>query len=89
MHCNHGEHSCRNIIEHDSGAFREFLQLPHRRRFEDVEPSEKYKTREKSLPRERDGDQSDELSGDLVDDDELRVFSSRGAGYASGRWDAD
>src|SRR5713101_5396269 len=29
-------HSCRDIIQHNSPTFRDFLQLPSRRRFNDV-----------------------------------------------------
>ena len=74
MHPNESENSGRNIIEDDSGAIWKFLQLPHRRRLDDIEGSEKYKTREKSFPRQRDSDQGDQLTGDFVDDDELGIF---------------
>ena len=77
---------CCDVIEHDPGSFREPFQLAHRRGLDDVEGSEKYKTREESFPCEGGGDQSDELSGDFVDDDELRIFGSGGAGdLGSGR----
>src|ERR1035438_5678332 len=89
MHDNAGEDSCRHIVEHDSGAFWKSLQSPHRRGLDDIEGSKKYKTREESFPREGDGDQSDELPGDLVDYDELRVFPARRPGDASGGGDAD
>jgi hypothetical protein len=89
MHHYESENSCRDIIEHDSGAFGKSLQLAHRRRLEDIERSEKYKTREKSFPCQGDGDEGDELSGDLVDYDELWVFSARGARYARGGGDSD
>jgi hypothetical protein len=89
MHRGECENSGRNIIEDDSGAFWKLLQLPHRRRLDDIECSKKYKTREQSLPRQRDGDEGDELSGDFVDDDELGIFGGRGAGYAGGGGDAD
>ncbi len=74
MHYHQGENSGRNIIEDDSGAFWKSFQLPHRRRLDDIESPKKYKTREKSFPRERDGDERDQLSGDFVDHDELRIF---------------
>ena len=89
MHPNESENSGRNIIEDDSGAFWKFLQLPHRRRLDDIEGSEKYKTREKSFPRQRDSDQGDQLTRDFVDDDELGIFGGRGAGNTSGGGDAE
>ena len=89
MHGNAGQDPCRNVIEHDSGALWKFLQLPHRRRLDDIEHSKKYKTSEKSFPREGNGDEGDELSGNLVDDDELGVFACRRLGDAGGGGDAD
>jgi len=89
MHYNEGENSCGNVIEYDSGAFWEPLQLTHRRRLDDIECSEKYKTREKSLPSERDSDERDQLPGDLVDYDELGIFPAEGPRDASGGGDAD
>ena len=49
----------------------------------------KYKTRQKSFPRQRDGDQRDELSGDLVDDDELWIFAAGCPRDAGGGGNAD
>jgi len=89
MHRREGENSCRDVIEHDSGAFWKSLQLPHRRRLDDIERSKKYKTREKSFPCERDRDQRDELSGDFVDHHKLRIFRGRGSRHARGGGDAD
>src|SRR6266496_4440170 len=89
MHNDQSKQTCRNIIEHDSGTFWKSLQLSYRRRLDDIQRSEKYKTREESLPCEGNGDQRDELSGDLVDYDELRIFSAGGARDAGGRGDAD
>ena len=89
MHHSEGKNSCCHVIEHDSGALGKFLQLSHRRRLDDVERSKKYKTGEESFPRQRDGDECDELSSDLVDHDELGVFPARGTGYAGGGGDAD
>jgi hypothetical protein len=63
--------------------------LPHRRWLDDIERSKKYKTGEESFPGKRDGDESDELSGDFVDYDELGIFPSGGPGDAGGGWDAD
>ena len=89
MHYDQGENSRRNIVEDDSRAVRKFLQLPHRRRLDDIEHSKKYKAREKSFPCEWHGDQGDQLSSDLVDHDELGIFSARCTRYARGGRDAD
>ena len=82
MHYHQSVKSGCDVIEHDSVAFGKFFQLANWRRLEDVEDSKKYKTGEKSLPRERDGDEGDQLSGNFVDDDELGIFGGRGAGDA-------
>src|ERR1700730_3439996 len=89
MHPNESENPCRNIIEYDSSAFWKSLQLPYRRRLHDIEGSEKYKTREKSLPSERDGDERDQLYGDFVDYDELSVLGGNGSSHARGARHAD
>lgn len=89
MHYHESVKSGCDVIEHDSDAFGKFFQLVNWRRLEDVEDSKKYKTGEKSFPRERDGDEGDQLSGNFVDDDELGVLSSAGAGDAGGGGDAD
>ena len=89
MHSNEGENPCRHIIEYDSGALGKSLQLPHRRGLDDIEGSEKYKTREKSFPCEGNGNQRDQLSGDLVDHDELRIFGGGRTGDAGGGGNAD
>jgi hypothetical protein len=89
MHRNERENPGCNIIEDDSGAFWKSLQLPHRRRLDDIERSKKYKTRQQSFPRQGDSNERNELSSDFVDDDELRIFGGGGTGYASGGGDAD
>jgi hypothetical protein len=89
MHSNQCENSCRDVIKHNSSAFWKSLQLPNRRWLDDIERSEKYKTREKSFPRERDGDQCDQLPGDFVDHDKLWILCGRSSCHASGSGDAD
>ena len=66
--------SGREVVEHDTGTFWKLLQLPDRRRLDDIEGSEKYKAREKSFPSERDGDDCNQLSCNFIDDYEFRVF---------------
>ena len=77
MHPNQSQDSCRHIVKHNSHSLRKLLQLPNRRRLNDIEGSEKYKTREKSFPCKRDRDQRDELSGDLINDNHLRIFAAQ------------
>jgi len=84
LHPHQGVNPCRNIIQHNARAFRQPLQLPYRGRLDDIEASKKYKARQKSFPREGDGNQRDQLSSNLVNDHELRIFQSRGAGDLSG-----
>jgi len=78
-----------DVVEHDSGAFWKFLQLSNGRWLDDIERSKKYKTSEKSFPRERDRDEGDELSGNFIDHDELRILGGGGACHLSGGGEAD
>lgn len=89
MHHQAGENPGRDIIQYYPGSFRQLFQLPDGRRFHDVEGSEKYKTCEKSFPRERDGNQRDELSGDFVDYHELRIFLVKSLGHPRCCWNTD
>ena len=82
LHHYQSVYSSRDIVEHDPGAFWQSFQLSDGRGLEDVEDSKKYKTGEKSFPFERNGDERDELAGDLVDDDEAGIFLGRSAGDA-------
>ncbi len=84
MHDHESVESCRDIVEHDARSLRKSLQLPDRRRLDDIEGSKKYKAGEKSFPRQGDGNQGDELSGDLIDDHELRILGGVGAGDLGG-----
>ena len=74
MHDYERVYSCCDVIEHNAGSFGKLFQLADRRGLDDVKDSEKYKTGKESFPREGHGDQSDELSRDFVNDDELRVL---------------
>ncbi len=78
-----------DVVEHDSGPFWKFLQLSNGRGLDDIERSKKYKTCDKSFPRERDSDEGDQLSGDFIDHDKLRILGSRRASHPSGCGDAD
>jgi hypothetical protein len=53
--------------------------LSHRRRFDDIEGTKKYKGRQKKIPREGYGDKSYQLSGDFINDYKLWIFYSRTA----------
>ena len=89
MHHHQRENPCRDIIEHDAGAIWKSFQLTNRRRLEDIKRSKKYKTGERSFPREGDGNERDQLSGYLVDDDELGIFASRGTRHPGRGGNAD
>ncbi len=62
------------VVQYNSGTLRNSFQLPHRRRLDDIEDTKKYKSREKRLPCERHGDESYELTSDLINHDKLRIF---------------
>ena len=74
MHYEQRINACANIIQYDARAFGNFFQLAHRRRLQNVESTEKYKTQKQRFPIQWDGDETDELAGDFVDDNESRIF---------------
>ena len=78
-----------NIVEHYAQTLGQGFQLADRRRLENVERSKKYKTCEQALPGQGRGDESDELSCDLVNDDDLRVFNADGADHGICGGDSD
>jgi len=78
-----------NVIQNDSGTFGKALQLPHRGRLHDIKGTKKYKTGEKSFPREGRGNEGDQLSSDFVDYHKLRIFYARIAGDLRRGWNAD
>ncbi len=78
-----------NIVQYDPSAFRNSLQLSHRRRFDDIEGTKKYKARQKRFPCERHGDQSYQLTGDLINHHNLRIFCPRASCYLRSRGNAD
>ena len=77
-----------HIVDHDPSSLRELFELTNRWRLNDIESTKKYKAQQQRFPRHRDGNQSDELAGDFVDHDELRVFQAAGSGYLRGRRDS-
>ena len=89
MHDGERIKSRAQIVDDDAGAFRKPFQPPDGKRFQNIEDTKEYKAGEKRFPGERYGDEGDELTGDLVDDDELRVFDAGAARYARGGGDAD
>src|SRR5580704_12444728 len=89
MHDGEGIKSCAQIVDDDAGAFRKPLQTADWKRLQNIEDTKEYKAREKRFPGEGNGDKRNELARDLVDDNELRIFQTRAARYASGCGDAD
>jgi len=84
MYAKKCKNSCRHVIQNNSGTSRKFLQLPHRRRLEDIERSKKYKTSKVSFPFQRNADQRDQLASNLVDYHELRILHRGRLSHASG-----
>src|SRR5437660_6069768 len=62
-----------HVIDHDAYSFRETFEMAYRRRLHDIEPSKKYKAEQQRFPCYRCRDKRDELTGNLVDDNELRI----------------
>jgi len=79
MHDKKSVDACSQVVDYDTGAFGKPLKPANRKRFQDIVDTEKYKAGQKGFPSERDADEGDELSGNFVDDDELRVFYTSGA----------
>ena len=78
-----------NVVEHDAGAFVEAFELADGWRLEDVEETEEEEAEGEVFTVGRDGDEGDELAGDLVDDDVAGVFAVRLARDDGGGGDAD
>ena len=76
MHTDQCVQSRSQVIHHDSEPFRQPLQLTHRRRLQDIEDTKKYKAGKKAFPAEGNSDQRDQLSGNLINYDKLRIFHS-------------
>ena len=74
MHTNQCIKPSRHVIQYDAKTFRQVLQLPRGRRLENVKPSKKYKAQEERFPRHWNANEGDELTGNFVDDDKLRIF---------------
>ena len=89
LHHGPGVEARGHIVEHDAGSFGQTFQLAHRRRLDDVKPSEKYKGRQQRFPRHRDSDQSNQLSRDFVNDHKLRIFDSGCARHLSSSGNTD
>jgi hypothetical protein len=79
MHAKKSVKPGRNIIQHDAGARRQPFQPPYRRRLNDIETTEEYKTRKESFPRQRGRNQRDELARNLIDHDRLRILHAGSA----------
>ncbi len=79
---------CAHIIYYDAKAFGKMLKLTHRRRFHNIESSEKYKSQQQGFPCDRRRDQSDQLARDFVNHHELRIFQAAGARDLGRRWNA-
>jgi len=75
-----GEEAGGYVVEHNTGAGGEALELADWGRLEDVEETEEDEGERGVLPVGGDGDEGDELAGYLVDDDVARVFAAGLAG---------
>ena len=78
-----------DVVQHDAGTFEETLELADWRRFEDVEETEEKQAQCCVAPVGGDGDEGNELAGNLVDDNVAGVLAARLAGHDGRRRDAD
>jgi len=77
------------VVHHNARAFGQPLQSPNWKRLPNIEDTEEYKGREKAFPGQRDGDERNQLSGNFINDDKLRVFRLVVASDPRGGWDSD
>ena len=63
-----------DIINHNPSSFGKSLQLPHRRRFQNIEATKKYKAHDQGFPRDRSEQERNPLAGDFIDNHDLRVL---------------
>jgi hypothetical protein len=78
LHHSQAVKASSHIVDYDAYSFGEAFELAHRRRFDDIERSKKYKAQQQRLPRDRRCNQSDELAGDFVDHHKLWVLATTG-----------
>src|ERR1700722_15303592 len=74
MHDSERIKSSSEAVNNIAGAFGEMLTPGDGERFPNIEDTKEYKAREKGFPTEGNGDESNQLPGDLVDDDKLWIF---------------
>ena len=76
MHYGERIKSRSQVIYYDAGALGQPLQPPNRKRLPNIEDTKEYKAREKSFPSQRDSDERNQLSRDLINDDELGILQA-------------
>ena len=89
LHHGQSHRAGSHIIDHDTHSFGKSFEQAHRGRLDDIEPSKKYKAQQQRLPRDWSRDQGDELAGNFVDHDKLRIFQTAGPCDASGGGNSD
>jgi hypothetical protein len=84
-----GSDASGDVVEHDARAFGESFELADGPGLGDVEEAEEDEGEKRVLPGGGEGDESDELAGDLVDNDEAGIFTAGLSGDDGGGRDAD
>ncbi len=74
MHDDQGVESRAQVVDDDASAFGQPFQSSDGKRLPHIEDTEKYKAREKGFPRQRNGDEGNELPGNFIDNDKLRIL---------------
>jgi len=74
LHDKQGVEARADIVDHYARTFWQPLQLPYWRRLPDIEASKKHKTRQQAFPRNRGGNQRNQLPCNFINDDELGIF---------------
>ena len=77
LRCSQRVETCSHVVEHDSSAFWNCLQLSHRRWLDDIKGTKKYKARQKTFPGEGHGYESHKLTRNLINYDKLRISYPR------------
>ena len=89
LHYREGKETRAHIIHHNPDAVRKPFKLAHGWRLQCVERSKKYKAHEKRFPRDWRCRHGNQLSGNLVNHYELRIFEAGCPSYAGGGWNSN
>ena len=89
MHRNQRVKPRPEVIDDNSHPPRKAFQTTDRRRFQNVEPTKKYKAQQQRFPRDGNRYHREQLAGDFINHDKLRIFDAGCGCHASCGWNAE